>query len=466
VSGGSTTGVVQSASVNLGYAVDAANLATSAVGSIKFVGAEPTNIALKGTGGIGRQEFSTLTFQVFDQTAHPVQRAQVRFTLNTTAGGLSLSPSSGLTDANGKVSTVVSAGTMPTPIVLVTATVPDAGITTVSNVLVVSTGLGVKSRSSISTAIGNFEGWEFDSVCTTVTMCINDYFGNPVYDGTAVGFTPAYGSIGASCLTGGVANASNASVTSPTNQTTNSAVSGVSGCCSVDYCSDGVRPPGGRSVVLGHFRGEEDFFDANGNNVCDNCGNTAGQEFGPRLDLSQDIFRDDNENGAWTPGEPCIGPNRNGLCSTPSDGVYNGVLANPKIADAQQATSLGYAYVAIWSGSHAYIDVTQAGSCSAVPPTVNETVTLHFRIVDLNGNPMPAGTKVEFVGPFSVAPRPYAVPNYVLAVGQRFGRAPGQIPIEEYDLPIDCSAVSSDPFVTVTVTTPRGVVTTKTVPVN
>ena len=32
------------------------------------MGADTTNIALKGTGGAGRQEFSTLTFQVFDQT--------------------------------------------------------------------------------------------------------------------------------------------------------------------------------------------------------------------------------------------------------------------------------------------------------------------------------------------------------------------------------------------------------------
>src|SRR6266542_2710755 len=153
---------VTAGSASLGYAVNVPNLPASALGSIKFVGADTTNIALKGTGGAGRQEFSTLTFQVFDQTGHPVQGTQVNFTLNTTIGGLSLVPQSAFTGANGLVSTVVSAGTVPTPFVIVPASIPNTGITTVSSVLVVSTGLAVNNRISISTSIGNFEGLEVD----------------------------------------------------------------------------------------------------------------------------------------------------------------------------------------------------------------------------------------------------------------------------------------------------------------
>ena len=456
---------VTAGSASLGYAVNVPNLPASALGSIKFVGADTTNIALKGTGGAGRQEFSTLTFQVFDQTGHPVAGTQVNFTLNTTVGGLSLLPQTALTGASGLVSTVVSAGTVPTPFVIVTASIPNTGITTVSSVLVVSTGLPVNARISISTTIGNFEGWDFDGpagpACVgspsqpCVTMSTADHFGNPPPDGSAVSFTAAYGGISASCLTGAV-------VTTPAGQTTNSAVSGVSGACSVAYWSLGNRPPGGRSVVMGFLRGEEDFFDANGNNVCDNCGNTLGPEFKPANDLSPDIFRDDNENKQWTPGEPCIGPNTNALCSTPPDGLYNGVLANPKIPDAQQTTYLGRSYVAIWSGSHAFI-TAPGGVCAPFSPGGGGSAIVHVRIVDLNGNPMPAGTTIVFSGPIAPgATTSFTVANYVIGIGQHFGTGPGDVVIEEYDIPVLCTGTPS--FLNVVVTTPRGIITTLTIP--
>ena len=486
--GGSATGVVSAGSVNLGYAVNAPNLPVTNAGSIKFVGAEPTNIALKGTGGIGRQEFSTLTFQVFDQTGHPMQRAQVNFTLSTTVGGLSLNPSSALTDAGGKAATVVSAGTMPTPIVIVTASVPNTGITTVSNVLVVSTGLAVDRRVSISTTIGNFEGWDFDSCddkVPTVSMAAGDHFGNPVPDGTATNFTASHGFIGASCLTGAVADAGSGSGTTPPGQATNSAIGGIAGVCGVKYCSAGERPLlrvngvdlKGRAVVLGYLRGEEDFLDANGNNVCDNC-QAYGTEFFAadpndptrKYDLSPDIYRDDDESRHWDPNEPCIGPNANGQCSTPSDGVYNGVLANPKIPNAQQTTYLGRPYIAIWSGSNAVIKPTQMAACANFSPPGSGTDVVHVRIVDRNGNPMPAGTTVKFSGTpiVSGAITNYVVPNYLPALGQTFVGQPmidpfiPQIRIEEYDVPISC-ATATNGLVTITVTTPRGIVTTATV---
>jgi len=381
-------------------------------------------------------------------------------------GGLALVPQTALTGASGMVSTVVSAGTVPTPIVIVTASIPNTGITTVSNVLVISTGLAINNRMSISTSIGNFEGLDFDlcpkpqdTSVPIVSMSLADHFGNPVFDGTAISFTAEFGSIEAACVTGDVV------VPTPTGQTTNAKPSGISGACGVVYCSAGTRPPGGRAVVMGFLRGEEDFFDANGNNVCDNCNNTLGPEFKPSNDLSPDIFRDDNENGLWTPGEPCIGPNTNALCSTPADGLYNGVLANPKIPDAQQTTYLGRSYVAIWSGSHAVITVTPVGVCAGFSPP-STTGVVHIRVVDVNGNPMPAGTTITVTGAAIVpgALTSFVVANYVLGVGQRFGTGPGEVPIEEYDIPVLCTGAPS--FLTIVVTTPLGVVTTLTVAVN
>jgi hypothetical protein len=442
--------VVLKGQASMGYAVNISNLPASTTGSIKFIGADTTNIALKGTGGIGRQEFSTLTFQVFDQTGHPIQRAPVNFVLNTTVGGLSLQPQSALTDANGLVATVVSSGTIPTPIVTVTASVANSGVTTVSNVLVVSTGLAINNRMSGSVDIGNFEGWDVDGECTNVTLRMGDHFGNPVPDGTAANFTTSHGIIHASCLTGTAVG-----VTTPPGQSTNSIISGVAGHCSVRYCSAGSRPPRGRAVVLGYARGEEDFFDANGNNVCDGCTNTSGQEFSRAHDLWPDIFRDDNEDGSWTSGEPCIGPNLNARCSTSPDGTYNGVLASPKIPSAQQTTYLGRQYVAIWSGSHARISASQVSYCAGFSPSGSGTATVRIGVVDVNGNPMPAETRVVVTGPGSGS---FVVGNYVIGIGQQFGNAPGQVPIEVYDVSVPCASIPAGNPMEITVITPRKIV--------
>ena len=73
---------------------------------------------------------------------------------------------------------------------------------------------------------------------------------------------------------------------------------------------------------------KETLYDANGNNVYDD-----GDTFD---DKSPDIFRDDNEDGRWNPGEPCIRPStpdtKNAAsCMTPGDGKYNGVLRSPLV---------------------------------------------------------------------------------------------------------------------------------------
>ena len=299
-----------------------------------------------------------------------------------------------------------------------------------------------------------------------VTVGMNDHFGNPTADGTAASFTASHGSIEASCVSGSAAGA-----TTPPGQSTNSQASGFPGACSVRYFSDGTRPRMGRAVVTAFLRGEEDFFDANGNNVCDGCLGTTGAEFKPVHDESPDVFRDDNENLRWDPNEPCIGPNANGRCSTAPDGVYNGVLANPKIPDAQQTTYLSRTYVAIWSGSYPYITVTPGSACAGFSPPGSGTSNLYVRIVDVNGNPMPAGTKIVFTGNPIVqgAPTSFVVPNYLPGLSQTFvgqpllnGRA-DQIPIDEYDIPVTCSGSGGGGFVVLTVTTPRGIATTRTI---
>ena len=73
-------------------ATAAITIAAATVGSIQFISADPENIGLLGTGGVGRQETSTVRFAVTDSTGGPVSGATVDFTPNTTIGGINLTP--------------------------------------------------------------------------------------------------------------------------------------------------------------------------------------------------------------------------------------------------------------------------------------------------------------------------------------------------------------------------------------
>lgn len=423
----------------------------AAAGSLKFLTANTTNIALKGTGGFGRQEFSTLTFQVMDVTGNPVSGKQIDFlfadTMRTdTVGGLTLSPSSATSAADGTITTLVTAGTIPTS-VRVIARVQGTEITTLSNILVISTGVPDKAHISLSSSIGNCEGYDFDQLCTFVTAALGDHFGNPAPDGTAVNFTTNSGTIGASCVTGSLPPPG----ATPTGQTTNSRVGPGSGNCTVELRSGAPRKTDGKLVVLAYALGEESLVDSNGNNVYN-----IGEPFG---DLSPDIFRDDNEDHVWNPGEPCIGPNTNGLCSTPGDGVYNGVLRSPQTRSAY-AQYIWAELGQIFSGSRAVISFSPAAPvCNA-----NLTADILVTVKDENNNIMPANTVLDFSALFGltsppVLPGSIKVPNIVRAVGQTI------IP-PSYLITVGCPTQTSKGKFTVTVTTPNGVTTTANTTIN
>jgi len=295
-------------------------------------------------------------------------------------------------------------------------------------VLVVSTGVPDQKHFSLATETINCEGEDFDQHCSLVTATLGDHFGNPVPDGTAVNFIVEGGVIGASCYTGEIPTSS-----SPAGQSTNSRVGPGSGTCSVALRSSNPRPADGRVTVLAYALGEEDFFDANGNNTCDGCDNTQGPEFS--VDKSPDIFRDDNEDDQWSPGEPCIGENRNGTCSTPGDGRYNGVLRTPRIPETLYVSAQ---LVQIFSGSSARINFTPLEACT----TGQSSIAVLVMITDQRGNIMPAGTNVEFTSDTgTVTPAAIKVPN---------GSVPGPLMVS-----VPCKAGGGR--LTVTVTTPNQV---------
>ena len=433
-------------------------------GSIKFISADTTNIALRGTGGFGRQEFATLKFEVYDTTGNKVPGTLVDFVFADsgradTVGGLTLNPSFATSAADGSVTTLVTAGTIPTSVrVVATLRGRSPLVTTLSDVLVVSTGVPDQKHFSLATSIGNCEGRDIDQACSTVTATLGDHFGNPVPDGTAVNFSAEGGVVDASCVTGSLPPPG---TSTPTGQTTNSRVGPGSGSCSVLLRSSNPRQANGRITVLAYALGEEDFTDTNGNNVYD-----SGETF---VDKRPDIHRDDNENGSWNAGEACVGPGSGVACNTAPDGQFNGVLRMPQVPSPQTLYVSGQ-LVQIFSGSTARIRIEPSSLVCPARGTADVRVT----VTDDNGNAisnavgggniMPAGTTIDFstissgIVPFPVNPGSVKVNNVVLPVG-------GAMVIPTYIATVGCLDGGSGKFF-VTVKTPSGVLTSANIPIN
>lgn len=411
-------------------------VAAASVGSISFVSATPTNIALKGTGDASRPESATVVFKVLDSSGGAVSGTWVDFSLNTTVGGITMTPpptapatfSRAQSDANGNVQIVVNAGTVATS-VKVTAVVENSSISTQSSQLTVTTGIATARNFSLAVGCFNIEGWNTDGTQTSVTARLSDRFQNPVPDGTAVTFHSEGGKIGAQCTT-----------------TTTATESGV---CSVNFTSQAVRPTDGRISILAMAIGEESFVDANGNGAFDP---------GETLYDTSEAYEDDNEDSSYTVGEFFYDFNNNGTRDAP-DGMFNGVLCNdPARCGGPKSAGIGATNLIILSGSTPQITYS---SGAAVPGTdtipVNGAKQYVFWVRDVNGNPMPGGTTVALSGSgagLTVAqPSSFTLPCTAAPAGSQF---PG---ITTFPFTVTTTATPGTGVLTLTVTTPKGVVT-------
>jgi protocatechuate 3,4-dioxygenase beta subunit len=195
----SATGVAQPATTTL-------TIAPPAAASVQFVAAVPTSqsIVIKGNGGNGRTETATLTFKVVDKFGNPLAGQRVDFTRVPANADVTINKPGDTTDASGNVITTVNSGSTATSF-RVQATLPGSGtpaISTMSDSVVVTTGLPVQQAFSISTGTFNINGWNIDSSPTTpatsVQVMVADAFGNPVPDGTPIVFQTNMGSVGSS----------------------------------------------------------------------------------------------------------------------------------------------------------------------------------------------------------------------------------------------------------------------------
>jgi len=419
-------------------------VAQAAIGSISFISATPTNIALKGTGDASRPESSTVVFKVLDASGGPRSGTPVSFKLNSNVGGITLTPSSATatSDSQGLVQIVVDAGTVATSVKVTASISPPAVpavISTQSGQLTITTGIPTANNFSSAVGCHNIEGWSQDGITTSVTASLADRFQNPVPDGTAVTFTSSHGAIGPQCTT-----------------TTSN---GISGVCSVTWRSQGSRTPLlggplGRVALLATAIGEESFTDQNGNGAFD-----VGEPF---FDTSE-FYRDDAGTGAYVLGDYFYDFNNNGTRDGP-DGIFEGVLCNdPARCDAsKKSDGIGAQNVIIMSGSDAFVNtVDGGGNIIPVPTTLasGSSLSLLFWVRDLNGNIMPGQTTVSVSASGSGGMTAVAPTTYTIGCAAPTNNAKiGSQTVFGFSFTSTAGTVGGN-VITVTVTTPLQVVT-------
>jgi hypothetical protein len=327
------------------------SIAETKASSIAFVSALPTTIYLDESVGT---KISVLTFKVLDKTGNPKSGQTVDFEADASLFGLSLSPTSGESNASGEVVTRVTSGTMPGSVV-VTASFTDENdteISAVSNSLNIHTGTPSQSSMSLSASVLSLEAWNYDGVVSDLTLRVSDENKNPVPNDTSVTFTAEGGQVTGSCRTTGQDSNSGCNVTwvSQNDRPKGHIYDLPAGVC----IAPGIIPTDvtntqgtnyygvGRATVLAYTLGQEVFADVNGNRVFD-TGETytelgeawvdANEDgsynstgiFNHDFDNVNEAYNDYNENGGydtttgvWNSNDPvdAVAATFNGLLCT------------------------------------------------------------------------------------------------------------------------------------------------------
>ena len=398
-------------------------VAPAAIGSIAFISATPSNITLKGVGSAGGSATSIVIFKVLDTSGGPRVGAPVTLKLNTSVGGITMSPACGITmsppcvtDATGQVQTIVSGGTVATTVrvTAITTTSVGATISTESNALTISTGIATSHNISLAVKCPNVEAWTVDGVTVPVTVSVTDRFSNPVPDGTTANFQTTLGGIDATCQTGPPSTASGSGACvinwhskAPRSIAGNPQSTLGNSNASPAYCPGALcnGTTNGRSPIMVTAIGEESFKDATGSGVF-NPGDTvawdatnADNNFPngtpkPWQDTSEPFLNewelyDTYGTPTFVAGEPFIDFNSNGKRDGPDGLVQSALCQGPLCSTTGDSVAIGAYNVIIMSGSQANFSPAPGATFN-----VGTGTSVTFNIADNNNQQMPAGTTV------------------------------------------------------------------------
>jgi hypothetical protein len=343
------------------------NVTAPVANAITFVGADPGQIFVKGSGAL---EQSLVTFKVLSGNT-PMTNVPVQFAIVTNPGGVGLgstgstAPVTVTTDSQGLASVSVFSGTIPGPVKVRASLVANSTVYAETQDLSVSSGPPSQRYMSLSAQTYNIEGDNLDGTPTTLTVRLADRQGNPVDDGTVVNFTAEGGQVASSCAT--------------------QKVNGIAQC-SVTFVSQNPRlDPNGRYSVLAFASGTKDYDDVNGNNIYD-AGTDTLHDIG-------EAYRDDNEDGTYAAGEFVIPRGGSMACA----GSGEPFPARANTCDNQLATTVRQQAVILFSSSGAAPLASSCTSPATLPCVKQFTDAVLDFYLGSAGNPklpMPSGTTV------------------------------------------------------------------------
>ncbi len=368
-------------------------LPVTAGGSIQFVSAEPTVIAVKGSGG---QETSTITFRVTDPNGNPVpDGTQVSFSIVGPGGGEVVSPSTTST-VNGNAVTLLISGTKAGPVTIIATATIDPGpppVVISASSTNVSIGGAVPNHThlSVATTTFNLPGLSCYGEKGTITAFVADRFGNPVPENTTVSFFTEAGAIVTSGLTNQYGQAVADIITQgpaprnvkPSPYYEYEIFDAFGNPQPERFWNDDLftpkivrNPRDGLLTIIVMTLGEEGYEDANGNGVYD-----TGENF---IDLSEP-FLDANDNGKWDDAEPYIDSDGDGRYDPPERFLDAGVdqvfdpYERDGIGTQAKGPDGGYGFVLVDDDGNGVIDDVNEylwpGSDDVADPSGDDGIT-------------------------------------------------------------------------------------------
>ena len=410
------------------------NIASSDADSIRFISATPTDIAIAGTGGAGRQETSTVLFKVVDINGVASSLQDVTFAFESAPVGTTLSSETGTTDDNGEVSVVVKSGKIAGTVrVKVEIENEDFVVSSISDQLSISTGLPDQDSFSFSLEDHSPESLNIDGVTVSASVLLADRFNNAVPDGTTIFFDTEGGAIRdaetgtiGSCITSGSGCSINWVSQNPRPEgNTLTSFNSLNQCayyefapssnnntgpCITDDDGDGIvgmgSPWGGRVTMTAYTEGEENFIDNDG----DGWFNLAnGDAFVATTDLGE-VFFDYNEDSQHTVNEEEYRDIDGSGNYTDGNGIYNGLLCSDESKElgncSTDLVNVHDQQILIMASSDQYIrvqhDSADIGEVDLAPndegtgeDVILESYKVKAYFADIYNNRPPTGTTIS-----------------------------------------------------------------------